>query len=801
MKDHLIAKKVKTGSGYVYQTLEGHVSDVLTVGSELLKQIDKAQGKSIDADTVSRAALTVMAFHDFGKHLKEFQHAIQEDETTPKIKKPRISHALYSAFFIDPNLDNPLANWVCSLSILSHHSSLHKSLFSGQLNMPVIRQGALRIAKDSFESLAKICELQSGWPPAAVLREPQLEYVMNRGKTASSTHIRDQVRISDQEQIRFYQCFREHFYEARQLYALVHMVLKLADESASSCFAGKAKELKPGQTIGPVMEQSRKVHSVVTTRQAHILNRTGYVLYPFQRKCAKCEKPMLLVRAPCGRGKTLAVLLNALRQKRNRIVFCLPTQITSNAMAKELSRLMKDPVGFYHGLRKHLKLDEETQEITENWLDDTNKGIQDSYRSDLFYSTPVVVSTVDHLVYSLIRAYPQADVTLGNLMSAVVIYDEIHAYEEYTLRQILGGMHILHRYGIPQILMSATLPSPLGRFCQEKFGATFIEDHEGLEFSPVIVEKRSNDVLENLDEISSLASKGRKVLVVTNTVARSRLVFDRLSASLRGRCAVHLYNSLFTPHDRSIGKQSKEVILLKLFEKGASGPAILVATQAVEMSLNICADVLFSDWCPIDALVQRTGRVNRGGERASQENRAVVCPTAKDAEPYFAPYSFGVEEEENEVLRSWDLLEEGPLSHAKAIQAVDEVYKNMDLHKEEKITRLFRESTLYGERINILGREEDPTFFNIRNDPEKLGLATISVVPTTHSGQFRRSLKGVDLYILKVPLYWLHKYPGAIKPFVSGGEEVNGLYEIEAPYNSNTGLSIDQFDEAATLIV
>ncbi len=803
MPNDLIAKSVKLSSEeYVYQTLEGHIIDVLIVGNQFLKKIKGLDCyKLIDNDIFYRTILTLITFHDYGKFLNEFQDAIRQNEESLIRQRQKISHALYSAFLIEPKLGDELADWVCTLSMLSHHSSLNKSLFNGSVTIPVISNNTEKIAKDTFKILCQICERQSGWYPSAELREIELDYIKSKGQNSSITRIRDQAKISDLMQNRFYKLFIQNRYKARQFYALVHMVLKLSDEYASSLFEQNAFKFTAGQIVGSILEPPLEVNLSVNTRKGELIEQAGYTLHQFQIDSSECVNPMVLLRAPCGRGKTLAALLYALKQNRQRIVFCLPTQITSNAMVKELRRLIKDRVGFYHGLRKYLKLDEESQELIEKWLGSAKRGIQNDVRLDLFYSTPIVVSTVDHLIYSLIRAYPQADVALGNLMSAVVIYDEIHAYEPYTLRQIMGGMKILHHYGVPQVVMSATLPQTLSMHCQEEFRATIIEDHIGLKFSPVIIEKRSKDISEYSNEIVSLAKKGQKVLIVTNTIARSRFIFDKVSRSLPEQIPKHLYNSLFTPYDRSISGQSKETILLELFAKGVNGPAVLVSTQAIEMSLNISADVMFTDWCPIDALAQRAGRINRGNKVAGTENHVIVCPVIKDDKPYFAPYYFEKEGEENYILKSWNLLKDGFFSHTDAVNTVDHVYENMDLKRDEKVTRLFMESTLYGERINVLGREDDPSFFNIRNDPETHNLATISVVPSAYAERFRQSLRGIDLYMLKVPLYWMYQYAGAIKPFISNGEEINGIYEIEAPYDTNMGLSIDQFDEAHTLII
>lgn len=802
MANDPIAKVVKFEDGkYISQTLEGHIADVLTVGLHILKRIEtrKALGP-FDFDTIRKTALTALTFHDYGKHLAEFQSIIKYP-TAPLLAGKKISHALYSTILVDSNIGNDLFDWVCALSILTHHSSLHKGLFSGNITLPIITDSGVSSAQTTFESLKAVCMELCGWLPGAVLRREEVDYIRTKGRNASSVRLRDQANISDMKQFQFQRLFGDRLYEARRLYALIHMILKRSDEYASNYFEKRAAQFPSGSIVGSVLKSPKKAYNTIGTSKKQLIGKVDHPLHDFQKVAAAYTGGLALLRAPCGRGKTLAALLYALMQKPHRIVFCLPTQITSNAMVKELHRLMNDRVGFYHGLRKHLEFSEEEQEMIESQATNAIHKIVESVRSDQFYSTPIVVSTVDHLVYSLIKAYPQADIALGNLLSSVVVYDEIHAYESYTLRQILGGMRILHRYGIPQIVMSATLPISLANYCQREFNAQVIEDHEGLEFRPVIIEKRSEDIFALSEEMRTLALQGRKVLIVVNTVARSQQIYKQLSGSLGKGCPIHLYNSLFTPHDRAIGSKSKEAVLLGIFAKEKTGPAILVATQAVEMSLNIFADVLFTDWCPLDALVQRTGRVNRGGKIAALDNRAIICRATKDDKPYFAPYYFGSEGEENLVLKSWNLLKDGYLSHSEAIELVNKVYDNMDLHKEEKVTRLFKESTLYGERINVLGREDDPSYFNIRDDPEKQNLATVSAVPSACADRFKYSLKGIDLYILKVPLYWLFVYPDKFKPLVSDGEEVSGIYEIEAAYNSVEGLAIDRFGEAHTLIV
>lgn len=65
-------------------------------------------------------------------------------------------------------------------------------------------------------------------------------------------------------------------------------------------------------------------------------------------------------------------------------------------------------------------------------------------------------------------------------------------------------------------------------------------------------------------------------------------------------------HSRFAPKDRN--KIERERL-------GAKLPKVLVATQVIEVSLDIDFHQLFTEPAPIDALAQRMGRVNRSGKR------------------------------------------------------------------------------------------------------------------------------------------------------------------------------------------
>lgn len=86
--------------------------------------------------------------------------------------------------------------------------------------------------------------------------------------------------------------------------------------------------------------------------------------------------------------------------------------------------------------------------------------------------------------------------------------------------------------------------------------------------------------------------------MVLNTVKAAMTCFEQLSTSARNPCLIH---GRLIQRDR----QEAESAL------ATEDVDLLVGTQAIEVSLDIDFDVLYSDPAPLDALLQRFGRVNR----------------------------------------------------------------------------------------------------------------------------------------------------------------------------------------------
>ena len=130
------------------------------------------------------------------------------------------------------------------------------------------------------------------------------------------------------------------------------------------------------------------------------------------------------------------------------------------------------------------------------------------------------------------------------------------------------------------------------------------------------------------------ASRGARVLVVRNTVNAAQEVVRELTdtgagdllMSISGLPALH--HSRFAAEDRERLDAEIERILATDVNREKRG-YIAVGTQTLEQSLDIDADILITDLCPIDVLLQRLGRLHRkfGMPRKAEyaDPRAIVC--------------------------------------------------------------------------------------------------------------------------------------------------------------------------------
>lgn len=116
------------------------------------------------------------------------------------------------------------------------------------------------------------------------------------------------------------------------------------------------------------------------------------------------------------------------------------------------------------------------------------------------------------------------------------------------------------------------------------------------------------NILSSIDLVAREAERAKSTLVVCNHVPTAQQVYRELKEEKK----IDDMHSHFCRRDRN---EIEYKLVNKKEDKKDIPPEILVSTQVIEVSLDIDFEQGFLEPAPIDALVQRLGRINRYGER------------------------------------------------------------------------------------------------------------------------------------------------------------------------------------------
>ncbi len=131
---------------------------------------------------------------------------------------------------------------------------------------------------------------------------------------------------------------------------------------------------------------------------------------------------------------------------------------------------------------------------------------------------------------------------------------------------------------------------------------------------------------------------GTQTIVVVNTVARAREVFDQLSKLSSDGVPCHLLHSRFRPAEK---RRWAGLFKSEIPNEGR----ILIATQVIEAGVDISSSLLMTDLAPWSSMVQRFGRCNRAGEFNSAQVFWI------DQRPLVGPYEAAELERAEEIIR------------------------------------------------------------------------------------------------------------------------------------------------------
>lgn len=412
--------------------------------------------------------------------------------------------------------------------------------------------------------------------------------------------------------------------------------------------------------------------------------------------------PVVVLEAETGSGKTEAALWRFLHLWRagqvDALYFALPTRVAATQLYERVWDFVQrtwqttPPVvvralpGYTaadsHGYQplpgfQVLWHDEpQDQEAERRWAAESPKR---------YLAAPIAVGTIDQALLGALQL-KHAHLRHAMLSRSLLVVDEVHASDAYMTRLT---EHLLRAHvacGGQALLLSATLgavararylsigargmqaPPTLAQAQAIAYPAISHRSASGPQLQAVegnprqkTVHWKTVDCIAEPERIVTLAveaaAKGARVLVVRNTVPAAIATLQAVEALAAARAVDCLFKvgGVSTLHHSRFSRQDRPLLDAQVQHQmgkqrsprpGGAG-LVVIGTQTLEQSLDIDADLLITDLCPMDVLLQRLGRLHRHAREhrpsGYEQARAwVLTPTDHDLNALLQRQSYGL---------------------------------------------------------------------------------------------------------------------------------------------------------------
>jgi CRISPR-associated endonuclease/helicase Cas3 len=317
-------------------------------------------------------------------------------------------------------------------------------------------------------------------------------------------------------------------------------------------------------------------------------------LYPLSGISTDDGRKHTLVVAPTGSGKTDFLI----RRCTGRVFYTLPFQASINAMYGRLKkRIPTKDIRLQHSISR-LIVSGNKQEVT----------LQTLVGASVKVLTP-------HQIAAIIFGTANYETIMLDLWGADIILDEIHTYADVSRSMVLEIVKTLLRLDCKIHIGTATMPSNLytqlldllgGKECvyEVKLDDTVLDT-----FDRHVTHKEPNTPERIQAILHHAVSNKERVLVIYNTIKDAQNAYKQCELDYPNIKKM-LIHSRFRRKDRNRLEQGLEQDYNNRGNQEFS-PCIVISTQVVEVSLDISFDRMITECAPLDALIQRFGRVNR----------------------------------------------------------------------------------------------------------------------------------------------------------------------------------------------
>ena len=400
-------------------------------------------------------------------------------------------------------------------------------------------------------------------------------------------------------------------------------------------------------------------------------NRT-HKLYPLSEKDTTSSHKHTIVVACTGAGKTDFLF----KRTRKRVFYTLPFQASINAMYHRLSNDLEET-----NPELDIRVLHSASQVVSRKKGQEETPLQSQFGAAIKVLTP-------HQLAAAAFGMKGFEAMMLDLRGNDVILDEVHTYSGVSQAIVLKLVEVLKSIDCRIHIGTATMPTALYEQIKSLLGTDVLEvklQPEELDqfnrHKTLKIGSFEEDLTPVIDEA---IDQNQKTLVICNRVDRAIATYQRLE-DLYPDVPMLLLHSRYKRGDRN----EKEQTLVGLDAHGkptgnfntSEDACIVVSTQIVEVSLDISFDVMITECAPIDALIQRLGRVNRRRSESTigqLKNIYVAAPPEgkREAKPY----------DLETLQRSYAVLPDGEVFAERSLQEkIDQVFPSIDFWDIENL--------------------------------------------------------------------------------------------------------------------
>jgi CRISPR-associated endonuclease/helicase Cas3 len=348
------------------------------------------------------------------------------------------------------------------------------------------------------------------------------------------------------------------------------------------------------------------------------------------------KHPAILLKAPTGTGKTESVVFPALASGY-RLILPLPARSLLDDQKKRTEKYLKDFSKIHSGREFSLVVDTGSQMYRYIYKNGEEQPKRTQNLRRHLYKADIILTTLDKFLYRYFAfgdrqksfIFPlRIHEAVSHQKKTLICFDEAHSYDQIAFTNFQSLVQSLYEAGRSLVLMTATMPpqleeyfdylqvidytkqftnAPKRHFAWLSHIAAYQENGDGEKDFSGFQEQVTQVILQEWQ-----SQPNCRILTVVETVRDAAEIYRQLKEHL-GSNTDQTGRFLFLYHGR-IADQLRPDIYKGIKERDDNQqPYIVITTRAIEVGCDLNSEILISQLCPPENLIQRVGRCNRRG--------------------------------------------------------------------------------------------------------------------------------------------------------------------------------------------